>query len=164
MNRAEGAQDQTGPIALDELQRDVLLGLVGEFQAAAGDERAREAWSRFRDDVLRMEVAAESAERLGRILEAALSSGRVGRTLGRAAELSLVSLYKRTPQAQRTESSLAALNSALAQLKGQNVVQISASLRAPGVYELAIATDGCKLMTRLGPEGAAVKSVEVPIG
>jgi hypothetical protein len=164
MSETDSTSGIAGPIALNELQRDAMLGLVGEFRAAADDERAREMWSRFRDEIVRMEVGREAADLLGRILEAALTSGRVGRKLGRAAEISLATLYKRAPQARHTESSLAAFNSAMAELKGQKVERISASLRAPGVYALTIAADGCRLVARLGPEGAAVESVEVLVG
>jgi hypothetical protein len=164
MNETDRTSEVAGPIALNELQRDLILGLVGEFRAVADDERAREMWSHFRDEIARMEVGGESADLLGRILEAALTSGRVVRKLGRAAELSLVTLYRRTPQARHTESLLAAFNSALAELKGQRVERISASLRAPSVYALTIATDGCRLVARIGPEGAAVESVEVLVG
>jgi hypothetical protein len=164
MSRDDQPQHESGSITIDELQRDALLGLLGELCAAAHDKRAREEWSRFASEVVRMEISTESAERLGRILEAALTSGRVNRVSGRPTEFSLVSLYKRTPQAQQIEASLAALNSALVELRGQSVAQISAAQRAPGVYALTIATDGCRLMIRLGPQGAVVESVEVPLG
>lgn len=152
------------PVALNELQRDVLLGLIGEFRVAADDDHARETWSRLSDEVARLEVGAESADLLGRILEAALTSGRVVHRLGHAAELSLVTLYRSMPQARRAESSLATLNTALKELKGQKVEQIHASLRGPGVYALTIVTDGCRLVTRFSPEGVAAESVEVLIG
>lgn len=164
MSDTNRTSEIAGPISLDELQRDALMGLVGELRAVADDERAREVWSRLRHEIARMEVAAESADLLGRILEAALTSGRVVRKLGRAAELSLTTLHRRTPQARHTESFLAAFNSALAELKGQRVERISASLRAPGVYAMTIATDECRLVARIGPEGAALESVEVQVG
>jgi hypothetical protein len=164
MSETNPISEIAGPIVLNELQRDVMIGLVGEFRAAADDERARDTWSCFMDQIVRMEVGSGSADLLGRILEGALTSGRVGRKLGRAAELSLVTLYKRTPQARHTQSCLAAFNSAMAELKGQKLESISASLRAPGVYSLTIVTDGCRLVVRIGPDEAAVESVEVFVG
>jgi hypothetical protein len=152
------------PLKLDTLQRDVLLPQIEAFIDATQDPEAREVYSRLRAAVDAMEVAPELQARLGAIVEIALGSGRVRRLFGPGAELSLSSLFQKTPRGREIGESIRALNAALEKLKGQPLEDASATLRAPGAYALTLKTGGCQLVVRFEQSGVRVESMEVNLG
>ena len=150
-------------IALDTLQRDVLIPQIQAFLDATNDPQARGVYHSLKSAVESLEVPSDLQLRLGAIVEVALTSGRVRRLFGPAAELSLNSLFTKTPRGREVAQSLAELNKALASLKGQTVEQITTTQRAPGAYSLTLKTSGCQLVIRFEQSGVRVESLEVDL-
>ncbi|MGH7985502.1 MAG: hypothetical protein ACREQX_04360 [Candidatus Binataceae bacterium] len=150
-------------LRLDALQRDLLLAQIDAFVRAVPDETARAPYLALRAAVAAMEVPAALAERLGAVAELALTSGRVRNAHGPGAELSLWSLFQKTPRGREIAGSVAALNAALKQIEGQPLEFVSAAMRAPGAYALTIKTAQCQLVMRFESAGVRVESVEVDL-
>jgi hypothetical protein len=150
-------------IALDTLQRDILIPQIQAFLDATNDPQAREVYLALKSAIESLEVPTELQARLGAIVEVALTSGRVRRLFGPAAELSLNALFTKTPRGREVAQSLAELNRALASLKGQTVEQITSTQRSPGAYSLTLKTSGCQLVIRFEQSGVRVESLEVDL-
>ena len=150
-------------IALDTLQRDILIPQIQAFLDATNDPQAREVYLALKSAIESLEVPPELQMRLGAIVEVALTSGRVRRLFGPAAEMSLNALFTKTPRGREVAQSLAELNKALASLKGQTVEQITTTQRAPGSYSLTLKTSGYQLVIRFEPTGVRVESLEVDV-
>ena len=158
------SDDQPKPgesITLDTLQRDVLVPQIQAFLDATTDPQAREVYLTLKTAIESQEVPPDLALRLGAIVEVALTSGRVRRLFGPAAELSLNLLFTKTPRGREVAQSLSELNKALASLKGQRVEQITSSQKSPGAYSLTIKTSGCQLVIRFEQSGVRVESLEL---
>ncbi len=152
------------PLALDALQRDILLPQIQAFIDATTEPAAREVYVTLKAAVEAMEIApADLQARLGAIVEVALQSGRIRRLFGPGAELSLNALFQKTPRGREIATSLRELNRALAKLKGDTVEELTATLRAPGAYALTLKTTGCQLVIRFEPSGVRVESVELAL-
>ena len=148
-------------IALDTLQRDILIPQIQAFLEATNDPQAREVYLALKSAIESLEVPPELQPRLGAIVEVALTSGRVRRLFGPAAEISLNALFTKTPRGREVAQSLTELNKALASLKGQTVEQITTTQRAPGSYSLTLKTSGYQLVIRFDQSGVRVESLEV---
>jgi hypothetical protein len=159
------AQDesQPEPLALDELQRDVLLPQIQAFIEATGDAAAREVYGELLAAVDRREVPPALQARLGAIVEVALQSGRVRKLFGPGADLALNALFQKTPRGREIAASIRELNGALARLAGQPLEEITASLKSPGSYALTLKTSGCQIVVRFEQAGVRVESVEVAL-
>ena len=160
------SDDQPKPgesIALDTLQRDILIPQIQAFLDATNDPQAREVYLALKSAIESLEVPPELQPRLGVIVEVALTSGRVRRLFGPAAELSLNALFTKTPRGREVAQSLAELNKALASLKGQTVEQITSTQKSPGAYSLTVKTSGCQLVIRFEQSGVRVESLEVDL-
>jgi hypothetical protein len=136
-------------LRLDRLQGDILLPQLESFLAAAPDA------------IYDLEVPPELAERLGAIAEVLLTSGRVRNLYGPGAELSLWSLFQKTPRGREVASSIEAANSALKRLSGQAIEGISATARGPAAYALIIRTVEVQVVVRFEPAGIRLENVEV---
>ena len=153
-----------GPLALDTLQRDILLPQIQAFIDASADPAAREVYLALKTAVEAMEVApADLQARLGAIVEVALQSGRIRRLFGPGAELSLTALFQKTPRGREIAGSIRELNRALAKLKGDTVEEVTATLRSAGAYALTLKTSGCQMIIRFEPAGVRVESVELAL-
>ncbi len=155
--------DDSQPLKLDALQRDLLIPQIQAFVDATSDAAAREGYQALKSDVEAMAVAPENQQRLGVILEVALQSGRIRRLFGPGAELSLNALFQKTPRGREIAQSLQELNTALARLKGGTVEEMTAALRAPGSWGLTVKTSGFHLVIRFGHDGVRVESLEVAL-
>ncbi|MFZ2064256.1 MAG: hypothetical protein WAU82_24830 [Candidatus Binatus sp.] len=161
---ASDDQPQPGEsITLDSLQHDILIPQIEAFLDATTDPQAREVYLTLKTAIESLEVPPDLQPRLGAIVEVALTSGRVRRLFGPAAELSLNALFLKTPRGREVAQSLAELNKALASLKGQTVEQITSSQRSPGAYSLTLKTSGCQLVIRFEQAGVRVESLEVDL-
>jgi hypothetical protein len=149
------------PIKLNELQRDVLTPQIDAFMAAAPDASARETYSALRQVITELEVPPASAGALGTIIEVLLSSGRVRKLYGPGAELSLWSLFQKTPRGLELTASIASINTALRPLQGQPLEFISVVARAPGAYGLTLCTAQYQMVLRFEPSGVRVESIEL---
>jgi hypothetical protein len=150
-------------IALDTLQRDILIPQIQAFLDATNDPQAREVYLSLKSAVESLAVPPDLQLRLGAIVEVALTTGRVRRLFGPAAELSLNALFTKTPRGREVAQSLAELNKALASLKGQTVEQITSTQRTPGSYTMTLKTSGCQLVISFEPTGVRVESLEVDL-
>jgi hypothetical protein len=148
-------------IKLDELQRDVLTPQIDAFMAAAPDASARETYSALRQAITALEVPLASAGALGTIIEVLLSSGRVRKLYGPGAELSLWSLFQKTPRGLELTASISSINSALRPLQGQPLEFINVIARAPGAYSLTLRTAQYQMVLRFEPSGVRVESIEL---
>ena len=160
------SDDQPGAgesITLDTLQRDILIPQIQAFLDATSDPQAREVYLALKAAIESLDVPADLQPRLGAIVEVALTSGRVRRLFGPAAELSLNALFLKTPRGREVSQSLAELNKALATLKGQTVEQITSTQRSPGTYSLTLKTSGCQIVIRFEQAGVRVESLEVDL-
>ena len=160
------SDDQPKPgesITLDTLQHDILIPQIQAFLDATNDPQAREVYLALKTAIESLEVPADLQLRLGAIVEVALTSGRVRRLFGPAAELSLNALFLKTPRGREVAQSLAELNKALATLKGQTVEQITSTQRSPGAYSLTVKTSGCQIVIRFEQAGVRVESLEVDL-
>jgi len=158
--------DQTEPLEilkLDPLQRDLLIPQIQAFLDATSDAAARESYGALKAAVESMAVSSEHQARLGTIVEVALQSGRIRRLFGPGAELSLNALFQKTPRGREIARSLQELNTALANLKGDTVEEVSAAARGPGSWALTVKTSGCQLVIRFEREGVRVESLEVAL-
>ncbi len=150
-------------ITLDTLQRDILVPQIQAFLEATSDPQAREVYLALKTSIESLEVPQDLQLRLGAIVEVALTSGRVRRLFGPAAELSLNSLFTKTPRGREVAQSLAELNKALSTLKGQTVEQIISTQRSPGAYALTLKTSNCQIVIRFEQAGVRVESLEVDL-
>ena len=158
--------DQTEPqeiLKLDPLQRDLLIPQIQAFLDATSDAAARESYAALKAAVESMAVSSEHQARLGTIVEVALQSGRIRRLFGPGAELSLNALFQKTPRGREIARSLQELNTALANLKGDTVEEVSAAARGPGSWALTVKTSGCQLVIRFERDGVRVESLEVAL-
>jgi hypothetical protein len=158
------SDDQPKPgdsITLDTLQRDILIPQIQAFLDATNDPQARGVYLALKTAIESLEIPSDLQLRLGAIVEVALTSGRIRRLFGPAAELSLNALFLKTPRGREVAQSLAELNKALASLKGQTVEQITSSQRSPGAYSLTLKTNNCLLVIRFEQAGVRVESLEL---
>ena len=160
------SDDQPKPgesITLDTLQHDILIPQIQAFLDATTDPQAREVYQTLKTAIEALEIPPDLQPRLGAIVEVALTSGRVRRLFGPGAELSLNSLFLKTPRGREVAQSLSELNKALASLKGQTVEQITTSQKSPGAYSLTLKTTNCQLVIRFEQSGVRVESLEVDL-
>jgi hypothetical protein len=152
---------QHEPLKLDRLQRDILIPQLESFLAAAPDSHGRAAYLALREAIALLEVGPELAERLGAIIEVLLTSGRARNLYGPGAELSLWSLFQKTPRGREIAGSLDAVNAAFKRLAGQGIAGISAAARGPAAYALTIKTDEVQVVVRFEPSGVRLENVEL---
>jgi hypothetical protein len=152
------------PLRLDRLQHDILAPQLESFLAAATDAAARAPYVALREALETLEIPPELAARLGAIAEVLLTSGRVRSLYGPGAELSLWSLFQKTPRGREVANSLAAANAAFGRLTGQAIESITATARAPGAYALTIKTAEVQLVVRFEPAGIRLENIEVGAG
>jgi len=150
-------------LTLDSLQRDLLIPQIQAFLDATSDADARESYGALKAAVESMAVSTEHQARLGTIVEVALQSGRIRRLFGPGAELSLNALFQKTPRGREIARSLQELNSALSNLKGDTVEEVSAAMRGPGSWALTVKSSGCQLVIRFERDGVRVESLEVAL-
>ena len=148
-------------LTLDDLQRQVLLAQIALFAKANPDPQAQQDYAVLADAVGRLEVPPAFVPRLTAILEIALSGERLRRTAGPGAHLALMALFQKTPRGKELAAQIGSLNAALAQLKDQQLLEISAAQRGPGIYTLTLGTSACRIVIRFEPDGARVESLEV---
>jgi hypothetical protein len=149
------------PLRLDRLQRDVLASQIESFLAAAPDAESRAPYVALREALNALTVPAELAGRLGAVAEVLLTSGRVRKLYGPGAELSLWSLFQKTPRGREIAISLEAANAAFKRLNGQSIDGISAVARGPAAYALTIKTPELQLVVRFEPAGIRLENIEV---
>jgi hypothetical protein len=152
------------PIQIDRLQRDILVPQLETFLRAAPDAESRAPYLALRQALDSLIVPSELAGHLGAIAEVLLTSGRVRKLHGPGAELSLWSLFQKTPRGREAITSVEAVNAAFRRLTGQPIESINAIARGPAAYALTIKTSELQLVVRFEPTGIRLESVEVGDG
>src|SRR5215469_1911554 len=148
-------------LRLDRLQHDILMPQLESFLAAAPDNEARAPYLALREALDTLAVPPELAARLGAIAEVLLTSGRVRSLYGPGAELSLWSLFQKTPRGREVANSLEAANAAFKRLTGHAVEGISVIARGPAAYALTIKTAEVQLVVLFEPAGIRLENIEV---
>jgi hypothetical protein len=158
---AEVSVDDDAPLTLDDLQRYVLLQQIASFSKANSDPQAQQDYQALADAVAHLQVPASLLPRLSAILEISLGGDRLRRTSGPGAHLALMALFQKTPRGKALAAEVSALNAALAQLKDQQLTEISAAQRGPGTYTLTLGTPACRRVIRFEPGGVRIESLDV---
>jgi len=148
-------------LRLDWLQHDILVRQLESFLAAAPDAEARAPYLALREALDALAVPPELATRLGAIAEVLLTSGRVRSLYGPGAELSLWSLFQKTPRGREVANSLEAANAAFKRLTGHTIEGIAVVARGPATYALTIKTAEIQLVVRFEPAGIRLENIEV---
>jgi hypothetical protein len=153
--------DDDSPLIVDELQRQVTLQQIAMFAKANPDPEAQEEYQALAAAVANLKVPASLIPRLTAILEISLSGERIRKTSGPGAHLALMALFQKTARGKALAAEVAALNAALGQLKNQELTEINAAQRGPGIYTLTIGTPACKMIIRFESDGVRIESVEL---
>ena len=151
-------------LKIDRLQRDILAPQLESFLAAAPDAEARAPYLALRAALEQHEIPPELSERVGAIAEVLLTSGRVRHLYGPGAELSLWSLFQKTPRGRDIAKSVESANAALQRLAGQPLESISIIARGPAAYALTIKTAELQMAVRFDPAGIRLENLEVGAG
>jgi hypothetical protein len=154
----------TEELKIDRLQRDILVPQLESFMAAAPDAETRAPYLALREALERHEIPPELSDRLGAIAEVLLTSGRVRHLYGPGAELSLWSLFQKTPRGREIAESIESANAALKRLGGQELESMSIIARGPAAYALTIKTAELQLAVRFEPAGIRLENLEVGAG
>jgi hypothetical protein len=152
---------QDEPLRLERLQRDILVPQLESFLAAAPDPQARLPYVALRQAVDALTVPPELVGRLGAVAEVLLTSGRVRKLYGPGAELSLWSLFQKTPRGREVATSIEVVNAAFKRLLGQNIQAITVIARSPAAYALTIKTAEVEVVVRFEPAGIRLENVEI---
>lgn len=153
--------DDDTPLSLDDLQRQVLLQQIALFSQANPDPQTQQDYQALADAVSHLQVPAALLPRLSPILEISLAGDRIRRTSGPGAHLALMALFQKTPRGKALAAEISALNAALAQLKNQQLIEISAGQRGPGTYTLTLGTPACRMVIRFESGGVRIESLDV---
>lgn len=148
-------------LALDPLQREILLEELATLVDSLRDAETRAPWEELAGAVDAGEVAGELAGRLEQLLEMTLQTGRVRRVHGAESEQALLRLFHQTPGGAAARRATEAVNRTLASLAGQTVETLLFTTRGPGVYRLGLETERCKLTLEIDRHGITVESLEV---
>lgn len=153
--------EDAGPLTIDDLQRQVLLQQIALFAQANPDPHAQQDYEALVDAVSSLQVPASLLPRLTAILEISLSGDRIRRTSGPGAHLALMALFQKTPRGKALAAEVATLNAALAQLKDQQLTEISTAQRGPGIYTLTLGTPSGRIVIRFESGGVRIESLDV---
>jgi hypothetical protein len=148
-------------LAIDAVQREVLLEELATLVVSLRDPQTRTPWEELAAAVDAGEVEDELLGRLEQILEMTLQTGRVRRVHGADSEQALLRLFHQTPRGAASRRATEAVNRTLATLAGQTVETLLFTSQGPGVYRLGVATDRCKLTLEIDRHGVTVESLEV---
>jgi hypothetical protein len=150
-----------GSLAVDPLQREILLEELATLVVSLRDPQARDRWEELAAGVDAGEVEESQAGRLEQILEMTLQTGRVRRIHGADGEQALLRLFHQTPGGGAARRATESVNRTLASLAGQAIETLLFTPQGPGAYRLGLETERCKLTLAIDRHGITVESVEV---
>ncbi len=99
-----------------------------------------------------------------RLLELALSTGRARRLHGPEVEHAYRNLFRGTPEGERQERSITAVNGALRGLVGRPLAGVELKSRGPGALRIEIASESLRIALDLDAHGLSVASVAAETG
>lgn len=155
------AATATPVLAIDPLQREVLLEELATLVVSLRDAETRAPWEELAAAVDAGGVEESQLGRLEQILEMTLQTGRVRRVHGAESEQSLLRLFHQTPRGAASRRATEAVNRTLATLAGQTIETMLFTTQGPGVYRLGLETANCKLTLEIDRHGITVESLEV---
>jgi hypothetical protein len=148
-------------VAVDPLQREILLEELATLVISLQSTEAREPWEELAAAVDAGAVDEALLGRLETVLEMTLQTGRTRRIHGADGEQALLRLFHQTPKGAAARRATQAVNETLATLEGQRIEGALFTVQGPGVYRLGLQTDRCKLTLEIDQHGVAVESLEV---
>ncbi|AMV41030.1 hypothetical protein [Planctomyces sp. SH-PL62] len=148
---------------LEPEDQEYLRAELLAFLDRLGDPEARRPYDPLPAAVEAAEVPDDLLEPLGRVLDLSLSSGRLRRLHGPAAEMSANRLFRRTPQGRAIRETLDEANLALTGLRGQSIRSIDFAPRSPGTLTLSIETDRCRARFVVDAAGVRCQGVELDL-
>ena len=151
----------TAALAIDPVQREVLLEELAMLVVSLRDAETRAPWEELAWAVDEGAVGEDLLGRLEQILEMTLQTGRVRRVHGAESEQALLRLFHQTPQGAASRRATEAVNRTLASLAGQTIETLLFTTQGPGVYRLGLETDRVKLTLEIDRHGVTVESLEV---
>jgi hypothetical protein len=153
-SRCSSATENTEPLALERGEADILALEASAFARALTDARARERYERLASTVASDAVVPNDlVPSLETMLELLFERGRPSNPLV------LQAIFGKTPRGrQRTQAALD-VNSALATLRGQTLVDMRLS-SGPAHHTLILETDRCRLTLELDPAAARIANLE----
>jgi hypothetical protein len=149
-----------GTVAVDPLQREILLEELATLIVSLSGSEAGEPWEDLAVAVDAGEVDEPLLGRLETILEMTLQTGRTRRVHGADGEQSLLRLFHQTPKGAAARRATQAVNETLAGLQGQSLEGALFTVQGPGVFRLGLQTDRCKLTLEIDRHGVSVESLE----
>lgn len=135
--------------------------VASEATAAAGvlDGPRKEQALDLAREARRGQLPENLLTTLERILTASLQGGRARHLYKAEGERLLTRLLLRTPEGQRLQDDLDAVNQALRSLAGRLLDEVSIAMRAPGQYTVTLQTEGVGLVLAVRPTGIAIESL-----
>lgn len=94
-----------------------------------------------------------------RLLDLALSTGRARRLHGPEVERAYRALFRSTPEGERQERAIDAVNGALRGLVGRPLAGVEIESRGPGVIRIEIATETVRIALDVDAHGLSVASL-----
>jgi hypothetical protein len=155
------AATATTVLAIDALQREILLEELATLVVSLRDPETRAPWEELAAAVDAGGVEESQLGRLEQILEMTLQTGRVRRVHGAESEQALLRLFHQTPRGAASRRATEAVNRTLATLAGQTIETLLFTTQGPGVYRLGLETANCKLTLEIDRHGITVESLEV---
>jgi hypothetical protein len=150
-----------GALAVDPLQREVLLEELANLAVSLRGPQAREPWEELAAAVDAGTVEEALLGRLETVLEMTLQTGRTRRIHGAESEQALLRLFHQTPGGAAARRATQAVNETLATLAGQRIEGMLFTVQRPGGYRLGLSTNRCRLTLEIDRHGVSVESLEV---
>ena len=150
-----------GALAINPLQREVLLEELAALVVSLRDPTTRGPWEALVGAVDAGEVGEELIGSLEQLLEMTLQTGRVRSLHGAECEQALLRLFHQTPRGAAARRATEAVNRTLATLAGERIETMLFTSQGPGVYRLGIETERCRITLEIDRHGVTVESLEV---
>jgi hypothetical protein len=149
----------TSAVALKGEAREVALAEAQVVLSMAREDSMRAKLAELVAAVDDGGVDEADAELLENVLELGLQTGRIRAYYGPGGEQAAVTTLRRLPRGRARTDSTREVSDALQSLAGTRLDAVKITAVAPGVFTLAIETDGFALSVRLDPRGARLASV-----
>ena len=161
MSAPAATEIAAGALAIDPVQREVLLEELATLVVSLRDAGTRAPWEELAMAVDEGVVGENLLGRLEQVLEMTLQTGRVRRVHGAESEQALLRLFHQTPRGAASRRATEAVNRTLATLAGQTLETMLFTSQGPGVYRLGLETGHVKLTLQIDRHGVTVESLEV---
>jgi hypothetical protein len=148
-------------VKLAEDERDVVAAEALALAGQLPDGSSRAAYEAVATAAARGDVPDDLGERLGEVLRLALETGRAGRVHGPEGTRRLLSIWRKTPQAQAAGEATEDVNAALAALDGLPVRSVRVVPSGPGAFSVTFAAGDVEMRLAVGRGDVVLRSVGV---